>query len=68
MAGRRSRQETATTLGFKHKPEFINSRLGSLNPMSGKQFAPEFLYMKTRNKTGKINPNYGAKNSTTRLR
>jgi hypothetical protein len=24
----------ATTLGFKHKPEFINSRFGSLNPMS----------------------------------
>ncbi len=57
----------ATTLGFKHKPEFINSRLGSLNPMSGKQFSPEFLYMQTRNKTGKNNPNYGAKISTTTL-
>jgi len=52
----------ATTLGFKHKPEFINSRLGSNNPMSGKQFSSEFLYMQTRNKKGKNNPNYGAKN------
>jgi hypothetical protein len=27
-----------TTLGLKHKPEFIFSRLGSNNPMSGKHF------------------------------
>jgi len=56
-----------TTLGFKHKPEFINSRLGSLNPMSGKQYSPEFLYMQTRNKIGIKNPNYGGKKSTTTL-
>jgi hypothetical protein len=35
--------------------------------MSGKQFSSEFLYMQTRNKKGKINPNYGAKKSTTTL-
>ena len=58
-----------TTLGFKHceAPEFINSRLGSLNPMSGKQFSSEFLHMQTRNKKGKNNPNYGGKNSTCTL-
>jgi group I intron endonuclease len=56
-----------TTLGFKHKPEFINSRLGSLNPMAGKQFSPEFLYMQTRNKVGKFNPYYGGKKSTATL-
>src|SRR4029077_9625238 len=56
-----------TTLGFKHKPEFGISRLGSLNPMTGKQFSPEFLYMQTRNKAGKINPNYGIKKSTSTL-
>ena len=44
----------------------INSRLGSLNPMSGKQYSPEFLYMQTRNKNGINNPNYGGKKSTTR--
>jgi len=56
-----------TTLGFKHKPEFIISRLGSLKPMSGKQFSPEFLHMQTRNKVGINNPNYGVKKSTTTL-
>jgi len=56
-----------TTLGIKHKPEFIISRLGSLNPMSGKQFSPEFLHMQTRNKAGINNPNYGVKKSTTIL-
>jgi len=56
-----------TTLGFKHKPEFINSRLGSLNPMSGKQLAPEFLYMKKRKKVGIKIHNYGGKKSTTTL-
>ena len=56
-----------TTLGFKHKPEFIINRLGSNNPMSGKQFSPEFLHMQTRNKIGINNPNYGVKNSTTTL-
>jgi hypothetical protein len=74
----------ATTLAFKHKPEFINSRLGYLNPRSpllvplqtfartlakargqeGKQLSPEFLYMQTRNKTGKIKQNFGANKST----
>ncbi len=56
-----------TTLGFKHKPDFIISRLGSLNPMSGKQFSPEFLYMQTRNKAGINNPNFGVKNSNATL-
>lgn len=56
-----------TTLGIKHKPDFIISRLGSLNPMSGKQFSPEFLHMQTRNKAGINNPNYGVKKSTTTL-
>jgi group I intron endonuclease len=56
-----------TTLGIKHKPEFIKNRLGSLNPMSGKQLSPEFLYMQTRNKVGKNNPNYGGKKSSITL-
>jgi len=43
-----------TTLGFKHKPEFINNRLGSLNPMSGKQFSSEFVHMQTLPKGGAI--------------
>jgi hypothetical protein len=29
-----------TTLGFKHKSDFIKSRLGSLNPMSPSSVAP----------------------------
>lgn len=32
-----------TTLGFK--PEFVLSRSGKLNPMSGKLFSSEFLHM-----------------------
>jgi hypothetical protein len=52
----------------KHKSDFIKSRLGYLNPMSGKQFSPEFLYMQTRNKVGINNPNYGGKKSTKTLR
>lgn len=56
-----------TTLGYKHKPDFIKNRLGSLNPMGnlkdGKEFSPEFLYMQKRNKVGENNPNYGKKKS-----
>jgi group I intron endonuclease len=52
-----------TTLGYKHKPEFIKNRLGSLNPMGklkdGKQFSPEFIFMQKRNKAGENNPNFG---------
>ena len=57
-----------STLGFKHKAEFGLSRSGSLNPMQGKIFSSEFLHMQQKDKTGKINPNFGNKKSTINLR
>jgi group I intron endonuclease len=54
-----------STLGFKHKADFGLSRSGSLNPMKGKIFSSEFLQKK--DKTGKINPNFGNKKSTITL-
>ena len=56
-----------TTLGFKHKPGFRLNRLGSLNPMSGKTFSPEFIAMQKKNKIGINNPNYGKQKSAITL-
>nr|YP_010991036.1 GIY-YIG homing endonuclease [Pappia fissilis]WOX61309.1 GIY-YIG homing endonuclease [Pappia fissilis] len=56
-----------STLGFKHKPEFRKSRSGKLNPMSGKQFSPEFVFMQKRDKTGVNNPQFGKQKSTITL-
>lgn len=56
-----------TTLGFKNKPSFGLNRSGSLNPMSGKIFSPEFIEMQKKNKFGINNPNYGKKKSAITL-
>lgn len=47
-----------STLGFKHSSEFKLNRSGTLNPMFGKTFSPEFLEMQSRDKKGKNNPMY----------
>jgi group I intron endonuclease len=52
-----------SNLGFKHKAEFSLKRSGLLNPMSGKTFSSEFLFMKNRNKKGINNPMFGIKKS-----
>nr|YP_010846116.1 GIY-YIG homing endonuclease [Cyathus pallidus]WEV87303.1 GIY-YIG homing endonuclease [Cyathus pallidus] len=52
-----------TNLGFKHTPELSISRSGALNPMKGKQFSSEFLFMQKRNKKGANNPLFGTKKS-----
>lgn len=52
-----------STLGFKHKAEFGIKRTGTLNPMSGRQFTPEFIAMQKRSKLGINNPQYGVKKS-----
>jgi group I intron endonuclease len=49
----------ASTLGFKHKPEFGLNRSGLLNPMTGHKFSPEFIEMQKRNKIGVNNPQFG---------
>jgi group I intron endonuclease len=49
------------TLGFIHKPVFSLNRLGNLNPMYGKMYSPEFIYMQNRDKTGINNPQFGVK-------
>ena len=36
---------TGTTLGFKNTSIFKLNRKGSLNPMFGKKFSPEFVAM-----------------------
>jgi group I intron endonuclease len=56
-----------TTLGFKHKDEFRLSSTGTLNPMSGKEFSPEFIFMQTRDKKGINNPLFGTKKSAITL-
>ena len=58
-----------STLGFKHSLVFKVNRRGPYNPMFGKVFSPEFLYMQIRNKKGKHNPMYGKiKSLETRLK
>jgi len=56
-----------TTLGFIYKPSFGLNRSGSLNPMSGQTFSPEFIAMQKQNKIGINNPNYGKKKSAITL-
>lgn len=56
-----------TTLGFKHKEEYRLSRTGTLNPMSGKEFSPEFIFMQQRDKKGINNPLFGTKKSAITL-
>ena len=56
-----------STLGFKHTAEFGLKRVGILNPMSGKQFSPEFLFMQNRSKKGINNPQFGTKKSAITL-
>lgn len=56
-----------SNLGFKHKPDFGLKRSGSLNPMSGRLFSPEFLFMQKRDKKGINNPMFGTKKSTKTL-
>ena len=48
-----------STLGFKHSSEFKLNRSGTLNPMFGKTFSPEFLEMQNKDKKGINNPMYG---------
>ena len=36
---------TGSTLGFKHKPEFVLNRKGKLNPIFNKTFASVFIIM-----------------------
>jgi group I intron endonuclease len=48
-----------STLGYKHTTEFKLNMSGSLHPMFGKTYSPEFLYMQKRNKKGKNNPMFG---------
>lgn len=58
-----------TTLGFKHSDIFKSNRKGTLNPMFGKTFSPEFLAMQTRSKKGINNPMYGTiKSSATKAK
>lgn len=54
-------------LGFKHKENFRISSIGALNPMYGKEFSPEFIYMQKRDKKGINNPLYGTKKSAITL-
>ena len=56
-----------STLGFKHTAEFGLKRVGILNPMSGKQFSPEFLFMQNQSKKGINNPQFGKKKSAKTL-
>ena len=46
-------------VGFKHKLEFGLNRSGLLNPMTGRNFSPEFIEMQKRNKIGVYNPQFG---------
>jgi len=48
-----------TTLGFKHSTIFKLNRCGSLNPMFGKTFSPEFIAMQIRDRKGKNNSMFG---------
>jgi hypothetical protein len=48
-----------STLGFKHKPSFGINRSGSLNPMSNRQFSPEFIERQKGSKVGSKNPQFG---------
>lgn len=56
-----------STLGFKHTAEFGLRRSGTLNPMSGKQLSPEFVFMQKRDKKGVNIPQFGKKKSPTTL-
>ena len=56
-----------STLGYKHTAEFIKNKTGKLNPMFGKKFSPEFIYMQTRDKKGKNNPIFGKKKSSSTI-
>jgi group I intron endonuclease len=58
-----SSPSAGSTLGFKHTEEFKASRTGSLNPMAGKIFPSEFIYMQKRDKKGNNNPMFGTKKS-----
>jgi group I intron endonuclease len=51
------------TTRFKHSSEFKKNRTGKLNPMYGKVFSSEFIYMQNRDKKGTNNPMYGLKKS-----
>jgi group I intron endonuclease len=53
-----------STLGFKHDLTFKLNRKGSLNPMYGKKFSPEFIEMQIKNKKGINNPMYNIKKSS----
>ncbi|KXN65645.1 hypothetical protein CONCODRAFT_12689, partial [Conidiobolus coronatus NRRL 28638] len=52
-------KQAGSTKGYIHKPEFGLSRLGSLNPMYGREKSKEFLEMQTKDKRGVNNPLYG---------
>jgi len=59
-----------STLGFKHSYIFKSNRKGSLNPMYGKTFSPEFILMQARSDRDKKeinNPMYGIKKSPATL-
>ena len=56
-----------STLGFKHSSDFKLNRSGTLNPMFGKTFSPEFIEMQTRDKKGINNPMYGIIKSQTTI-
>lgn len=48
-----------SNLGFKHNSIFKLNRKGSLNPMFGKTFSPEFIEMQSRDRKGINNPMFG---------
>lgn len=48
-----------STLGFEHKEEFKQNRIGNKNPMFGREPSKEFLYQQSRDKFGSNNPQYG---------
>lgn len=56
-----------TTLGLKHRSKFKLNRTGSLNPMFGRDYSPEFIEMQTRDRKGKNNPMFGTVKSTNTL-
>jgi len=52
-------KQAGSTKGYIYKPEFGLNRLGSLNPMFGREKSKEFLEMQTKDRSGINNPLYG---------
>lgn len=48
-----------TTTGYTHTQEWRNARMGAGNPMSNRQYSPEFIAEQQKDKNGANNPQFG---------